>query len=161
MVTANTRTAAPGPWKQARLHVLVSGTVSDAHTWNLVFLQLLLEEAGHRVHNIGACVPEELLVAQCLRHRPDLVVVSSVNGHGHHDGTRAIRAMRAEPALRGTYAVIGGKLGISAGLDDDAHFALLAAGFDAVFNDSAECVPSFQAFVRALSVRALPRRVAW
>ncbi|MGX1477213.1 UNVERIFIED_CONTAM: methylaspartate mutase sigma subunit [Streptomyces canus] len=167
MVTASTRATAPGSprrrgpaGKRARLRVLVSGTASDAHTWNLVFLQLLLEEAGHRVHNIGACVPEELLVDECLRHRPDLVVISSVNGHGHQDGTRAVWALRAEPSLRGITAVIGGKLGISAGLGDDAHDALLAAGFDAVFDDSAGSVPSFQAFVRALSARDLPVRVA-
>ncbi|MCX4725051.1 cobalamin B12-binding domain-containing protein [Streptomyces sp. NBC_01306] len=163
MVTAGTPGSLrrPGPsGERARLRVLVSGTVSDAHTWNLVFLQLLLEEAGHRVTNIGACVPEELLVGQCLQHRPDLVVISSVNGHGHQDGTRAVRALRAEHALRGTAVVIGGKLGISAGLKDDAHDALLAVGFDAVFDDSAGSVPAFQTFVRALSVCALPVQVA-
>src|SRR5436853_235982 len=31
--------------------VVVSGTASDSHTWNLVYLQLLLEELGRRVHN--------------------------------------------------------------------------------------------------------------
>jgi hypothetical protein len=52
--------------------VLLTGTASDAHTWNLVFLQKYIAEAGHEVVNLGPCVPESLLVDTCLRLRPDL-----------------------------------------------------------------------------------------
>src|SRR5205823_4406136 len=95
------------------LSVVVTSVASDSHTWNLVFLQLALEELGHRVVNLGACVPDELLVAECLRVRPDLIVVSSVNGHGFRDGTRLIGRIRACPELATTVVVIGGKLGIA------------------------------------------------
>ncbi|MGQ4416103.1 methylaspartate mutase, partial [Streptomyces sp. SAS_269] len=33
--------------------VVVSSLASDAHTWNLVFLQLLIEESGFDVVNLG------------------------------------------------------------------------------------------------------------
>ncbi|MGW7413543.1 cobalamin-dependent protein, partial [Streptomyces sp. NPDC054863] len=56
--------------------VLVSSVSSDSHTWNLVYLQLVLEELGHEVRNIGACVPDDLLLEECLAHRPALVVIS-------------------------------------------------------------------------------------
>lgn len=119
------------------LRVLVTSVASDAHTWNLVYLQLLLEEDGHRVHNLGACVPDELLVSECLRLRPDVVVISSVNGHGAIDGARAVAALRAQPELSGLPVVIGGKLGID-GPRGAAHTASLrGAGFDAVFEDGA------------------------
>ena len=36
--------------------VVVSSTTSDARTWNPVRLRLLLEEAGHRAVNPGACL---------------------------------------------------------------------------------------------------------
>lgn len=125
---------------------LVSGVASDSHTWNLMFLQLLLEELGHEVHNLGACVGSELLVEQCLLRRPDLVVLSSVNGHGHLDGARMVRALRARPELASTTVIIGGKLGITGAEDRPAARALLDAGFDAVFDESTE---QFRRFVVA------------
>ncbi|WUH55885.1 cobalamin-dependent protein [Streptomyces sp. NBC_00442] len=115
------------------LDIVVSTMASDAHTWNLVYLQLLLEEHGHRVTNLGACVPDDLLVDHCRRARPDLIVLSSVNGHGRLDGLRVIARLRAEPELLATPTVIGGKLGITDEADAQAGHALRKAGFDEVF----------------------------
>jgi methylaspartate mutase sigma subunit len=114
---------------------VLSGTSSDSHTWNLVFLQLLLEEAGHRVANIGPCVPDRLLVEECLARTPGLIVVSSVNGHGYEDGLRAVGELRAHPRLGRVPAVIGGKLGVNGALAPGRVRELLDAGFDAVFAD--------------------------
>ncbi|TWP46717.1 cobalamin B12-binding domain-containing protein [Lentzea tibetensis] len=131
-----------------RLSVVLSSVASDSHTWNLVYLQLVLEEQGHDVVNLGACVPDDLLVAECLRCDPDLVVLSSVNGHGSQDGERVVRRLRACPELAGTPVVIGGKLGVDG---DGRHTGnLLRAGFDAVFSDD---VDAFRAFVDGLLVR--------
>ncbi|WP_248871145.1 cobalamin-dependent protein [Streptomyces sp. HNA39] len=129
--------AAPATQERPGRRVLVSSVSSDSHTWNLVFLQLLLEEMGHEVTNIGSCVPDGLLIEECRRVRPDLVVISSVNGHGALDGSRAVRRLRAQPDLRDLPVVIGGKLGVR-GADADSYGPeLLAAGFDAVFEDGA------------------------
>ena len=126
-----------------------AGTASDSHTWNLVFLQLLLAEQGVEVVNLGPCVPDDLLVAECRRLRPDLVVVSSVNGHGFDDGMRVIGRLRDCPELATTPVVIGGKLGI--GGPDNHRFTdhLLVAGFDRVFHDDAP-LGDFRELVRAL-----------
>ncbi|WP_435842552.1 cobalamin B12-binding domain-containing protein [Streptomyces laurentii] len=138
-VPASSHDAAPTAFSGRR--VLVSSVSSDSHTWNLVFLQLLLEDLGHEVTNIGACVPDELLIAECRRHRPDMMVISSVNGHGALDGSRLIRRLRQEPDLSDLKVVIGGKLGIR-GADGDSHSQnLLEAGFDAVFEDAAGIAP--------------------
>ena len=116
------------------MRVLLSTVSSDSHTWNLVFLQLLLEESGHDVINLGSCVPDELLLERARELRPDAIVISTVNGHGHLDGARLIRLLRADPVARGIPAMIGGKLGIR---DDREHGAeLFEAGFDAVFSDT-------------------------
>jgi methylaspartate mutase sigma subunit len=121
---------APGP------AVLLSTVSSDSHTWNLVYLRLLLEEHGYSVTCPGACVPDELLVETALRQRPDAIVVSSVNGHGAIDGVRLARAVRARQATASTPMVIGGKLGLL-GADAGTHAReLLAAGFTAVFGDA-------------------------
>jgi len=133
------------------LSIVVTTVVSDSHTWNLVFLQLALEELGHEVRNLGPCVPAAEVVAECLRRPPDLVVVSTVNGHGMRDGTQLIDLIRQRPELTGLPVVIGGKLGIAgpAGLQSSAR--LLSAGFDAVYEDGADtaALRSLPALVRA------------
>ncbi len=135
--------------------VLLSSVSSDSHTWNLVFLQLLLEETGHDVVNLGACVPDELLLSECLAHRPDAVVISTINGHGHVDGRRLIARLRADERLSGLPVVIGGKLGIGGSRDAGLAAELTDAGFDAVFADSAD-VRGFVDYIDAVTpVRAL------
>ncbi|MGO4461206.1 methylaspartate mutase [Streptomyces sp. M-16] len=118
------------------MHILLSGTASDSHTWNLVYLQLFLEELGHRVHNLGPCVPDRLLAGACAAAgpgRPDLVVVSSVNGHGYRDGLGAVLALRRAGVT--LPVAIGGKLGVAGVPDPRLRRRLLDAGCDAVFDD--------------------------
>ncbi|MEU6622912.1 cobalamin-dependent protein [Streptomyces litmocidini] len=134
------------------MKILLSGTASDSHTWNLVYLRLFLEEQGHEVVGLGPCVPAELLVAGCLRHAPDAVVLSSVNGHGYRDGLAAVRRLREVPALTGLPVVLGGKLGV-AGHRQEADVARLTeAGCDAVLGEDLDALREF------LAVRA-PREV--
>jgi methylaspartate mutase sigma subunit len=122
---------------------------SDSHTWNLVFLQLLIEELGLHVVNLGPCVPDDLLVARCRALRPAMVVLSSVNGHGQQDAMRVIARLRGCPELADTPVVLGGKLGINGGQRSEQVRALLEAGFDAVYDDRADGPASFRRFVAA------------
>ncbi|MFB7664792.1 cobalamin B12-binding domain-containing protein [Kitasatospora sp. NPDC056138] len=135
--------------------VIVAGGTSDSHTWNLVFLQLLLEEMGFEVVNLGPCVPAELLIAESLARRPALLVVSSVNGHGYQDGIRMISKLRERAELAAVPAVIGGKLGISGGQSAEQLAELVNAGYDAVFDDGAEGIASFQRLLDSLPQRVL------
>lgn len=113
---------------------LISSISSDSHTWNLVFMQLLLEERGIEVINIGNCVPGSELIQACHHHRPDLLLISSVNGHAHIEGMDIITAIKHHDMLRSMKVVIGGKLGI-AGKENNQYVAkLLDAGFDQVFS---------------------------
>ncbi len=135
--------------------VIVATVASDSHTWNLVFLQLFLEELGYEVVNLGPCGPDDLLVEECRARRPDLLVISSVNGHGHQEGLRLIRELRAHRELVDLPVTIGGKLGV-AGAENAAHLEeLMAAGFDMVFEESAGA-GAFRHFLASLPQRALP-----
>jgi methylaspartate mutase sigma subunit len=130
--------------------VVVTSMSSDSHTWNLVFLQLLIEELGYDVVNLGPCVPDDVLVDRCMAVAPSMVVISSVNGHGYQDGLRVIDKVRACQQLVATPVVIGGKLSVS-----DQHTAarieqLMAAGFDAVFDDSGRGISDFRTFVGSI-----------
>ncbi|QKV96581.1 cobalamin B12-binding domain-containing protein [Streptomyces sp. NA02950] len=156
----NTSAAVPVPAGAAapaavEAPVLVAGGISDSHTWNLVFLQLLLEEHGHTVVNLGPCVPEELLISEALARRPALIVISSVNGHGYQDGMRTITRLREHPGLGGLPVVIGGKLGISGTLSAAERTRLRGAGYTAVFDDTPEGVRSFARLLGTLPQRAL------
>ncbi|MCX5338784.1 cobalamin B12-binding domain-containing protein [Streptomyces atratus] len=144
---------------QPRGTVVVTTVASDSHTWNLVFLQLLIEELGYEVVNLGACVPDRVLVDACRELAPDLVVISTVNGHGHHDGLRVIGALRSCGELAATPVVIGGKLGVAGKQSTGSIDALIAAGFDAVFDDASTGTLEFSRFVTALPA-ASPRPVA-
>ncbi|CAL9674380.1 Glutamate mutase sigma subunit (plasmid) [Streptomyces sp. enrichment culture] len=134
--------------------VILSTISSDCHTWNLMFMQLFLEEQGFRVCNLGAPVPDELLVEQCSARLPELVVISSVNGHGYHEGARMARKLRSMKALDGTLIVIGGKLGIRQNVPE-LEARLLAAGCDAVFGDTPEELERFRALVRRVPSQVL------
>jgi methylaspartate mutase sigma subunit len=132
------RTGLPGESPGGGLSVVVTSVASDSHTWNLVYLQLVLTELGHRVRNLGPCVPADAVVAECLRQQADLVVVSTVNGHGFRDGRWLIDRIRSRPELFTLPVVIGGKLGIAGGPTGGAARAgLRSAGFDVVFDEQA------------------------
>jgi methylaspartate mutase sigma subunit len=124
------------PASTGRRILLTTGS-SDAHTWNLVQLQLFLEEHGHSVLNLGPCVPRQLLVDTARLTLPDLLVFSSVNGHGCLDGLRAARALRADASTASIPMVIGGLLGISPEGFRQRSEELRRAGFDEVYPDGA------------------------
>lgn len=125
---------------------VVSSVSSDAHMWNLVFLQLLLEERGGEVRNLGACVPDELIIEECRNERPDVLVISTVNGHGHLDGIRLIRKIRQDAELADLRVVIGGKLGVRGAENVAFVEELVTGGFDAVFESEAG-LQDFQEFL--------------
>ncbi|ALV31132.1 cobalamin-dependent protein [Streptomyces sp. CdTB01] len=142
-------TAADRAHTPARATVVVTTVASDSHTWNLVYLQLLLEELGYEVVNLGPCVPDELLVHHCREIRPAAVVISSVNGHGAQDGLRVIRTLREDELTATLPVAIGGKLGVDGGATSHTE-RLLAAGFDAVFEDGADTLTAFRRFLDEL-----------
>jgi len=120
---------------------VLSTLPSDSHSWNLVYLQLLLEELGHEVINAGTCVPIDVLIQKCHQYKPNNLVISSVNGHGHLDGVSLMRAIRKYPMLKDIRVVIGGKLGTE-GCDSKSYAEkLLKEGFDAVFSEKE--IPEF------------------
>lgn len=117
-------------------------------------MHLFIQELGHDVRNLGCCVPDDLLLREAVRLEPDLVVMSTVNGHGLADGARAVRLLRRELLLRDVPIVIGGKLGIAGSDRAKDTQALLAAGFTAVFGDTDIDLLLFEAFLEnSVSVR--------
>jgi len=119
-----------------------------------VFLQLLLEEHGYEVVNLGCCAPIALVVETCRDERPDALVVSTVNGHGHIEGRELLKEVRRHEELSGMPAVIGGKLGTLGPGNRRLAGPLLEAGYDAVFSedDTPQDLIGFLAQARTLEL---------
>jgi methylaspartate mutase sigma subunit len=106
---------------------------SDSHSWNLVFMQKFLEEMGLKVINLGTCVPYEEVTSACLTHKPDYLVVSSINGHGYLDGLELGKVVSDNFAHPYMKMIIGGKLHINAEHLISHINDFYKVGFDAVY----------------------------
>ena len=128
-----------------RRRAVIATVPSDSHMWNMVYIELLLKEHGWDVINLGACTPPDLVVETCISERPDMLVISSVNGHGHIGGRKVIGQVRSHPELDYLPAVIGGKLGTLGANNSVFAEPLVAAGYSAVFleNDGVEPFTQF------------------
>jgi methylaspartate mutase sigma subunit len=110
---------------------LLSTVESDSHFWNLIYLDKVLEEHGAAVRNLGSCTPAGLVVEELGEYRPDLLVVSSINGHGYYEARELLTRIRQ--AGREVPCVIGGNLTTAAADRDRVRRDLLAHGFTDVF----------------------------
>ncbi|KAA1250986.1 cobalamin B12-binding domain-containing protein [Mycobacterium simiae] len=125
---------------------VLSTVESDAHMWNLVYLQKLLEEHGASVRNLGCCTPVAGVVEAVITEPTDLLVVSSINGHGFHGAKHLMGALRewgiAVPS------VIGGKLTTAVADNFAVREQLLREGFTDVFL-GADAILRFVEFISA------------
>ncbi|MFI9504520.1 cobalamin B12-binding domain-containing protein [Nocardia sp. NPDC052566] len=128
-----------------RFRCLLSTVESDSHLWNLVYLQKYLEENGAEVRNLGPCTPTEEVASAIRAERPDLLVVSSVNGHGFHGAQVLLNALR-ERGLE-VPCVAGGKLTTAVSDDDRVRRELLELGYTEVFTGD-DAIPHFGDFLR-------------
>jgi methylaspartate mutase sigma subunit len=145
-----TRKASDGALPTSVKTVLVTSTASDSHTWNLVFLQLMLEESGYVVHNLGACPSVATVLRECRAARPDLLLVSSVNGHGRAEGAELISALRRDADLRDLPAVIGGMLTTGHAHPAQVRAELMGCGYSGVFMGES-ALSDFRCYLRSSS----------
>jgi methylmalonyl-CoA mutase cobalamin-binding subunit len=113
--------------------MVIAGLPTDTHTWNLAYLELHFRERGFSVRNVGSCASAAEIAHAVRAAAADVVVLSSVNGHGHLEGGPLAAELRRRLDFGNVPLVIGGKLTIDAELGETARRELLAAGFDAVF----------------------------
>lgn len=133
------------------LNVVLTGTPSDSHTWNLVFIELFLQENGCKVRNLGPCVPCEKIYGTLEGQPFDLLVISSVNGHLFQDAINIITSSFRRHCASLPPFVVGGKMGIS---DKSALFQkkkLIALGYDDVFVEG-DSLAHFKKYLDCLAV---------
>ncbi len=119
---------------------------SDAHSWNLIFMEMFLKEHGYNVINLGVCVSYEKVIKSCQRHRPEIVVVSTINGHGYFEGIELAEKLCFIKNSCKMKLVIGGKITTGQSQIDMWIDKLRIAGFDAVFCGG-KAIVEFQNFL--------------
>lgn len=138
------------------MKILLATIPSDSHTWNLVYIQLLLEELGHQVMNLGACVPINLLEKTASEYQPDAIVISSINGHANIEGIDIAEAIHASKLLIKIPLFIGGKLGTEGDYQLTYVKKLLTAGFNGVFSGE-NAINYFKIAIHKLSETIIPK----
>lgn len=135
--------------------VLLMTVPSDSHSWNLVFMEFLLNDFGYKVDNMGPNTPMDEVIERLHSHGYAMVVVSTVNGHGYIEGTELARRIRSE-TKHAEALYIGGKICTENDARTIARHSdtLMAAGFDEVFDDSVG--NSFDAFQQLVSAQLYP-----
>jgi methylmalonyl-CoA mutase cobalamin-binding subunit len=117
-----------------RLRVVIATIPSDSHTWNLVFLELLFKNHDCDTLNLGCCTPYSEI--QKNSKNIDLVVISTVNGHGYSEGLELIQFLKNTMKNTIPPIIIGGKLGVKGSENKQYYSTLLNSGYSAVFDDS-------------------------
>ncbi len=126
---------------------------SDSHNWNLIYMQLLLEENDFEVINLGACTTYEEVEQACLEFKPTVIVVSTVNGHGYLEGKTLIEKIRARPELADLPVYIGGKLSTDKNMSYLYSVELEQAGYSGVYPESRKTA-DFISELKALAKKA-------
>jgi len=109
---------------------------SDSHSWNLIFMEKFLIETGFATINLGVCVPYEDVLVNCATHKPDYLVISTINGHGYMEGVELAKIIRAEINLTNMKMVIGGNLYVGSRILGKHINGLYAAGYDGVYSSA-------------------------
>jgi len=111
---------------------------SDAHNWNLIYMDLFLQEQGFKVANLGPCTPIDLLLDSCDKIAPELVVISTINGHGHIEAKDIIVQFQKKGLLERSDIYLGGKLSTDPRLSYLYAIELEEMGYDKVFSDQSD-----------------------
>ncbi|MCX4778550.1 cobalamin-dependent protein [Streptomyces sp. NBC_01264] len=125
---------------------LLTTVESDSHFWNLIYLEKFIAENGGEVRNLGGCTPADLVVKEVNEFQPDLLVVSSVNGHGYY-GTSVVLTELKRAGIS-VPCVAGGKLTTAPSDNDRVRRELLSQGCTDVFlgEDAIDRFREFMAF---------------
>ncbi len=116
---------------------LLATVPSDSHSWNLIFMEFHMTDHGLDVTNLGPNTPAQEILKNLKHKHFDIVVISSVNGHGSIEGLELISSIKTEAKYSGE-VYLGGKICTATKEDTVSEHIeeLERAGFERVFDDS-------------------------
>jgi len=105
---------------------------ADVHAVGNKILDYAFTSAGFEVINLGVMVSQEEFIAAAIESAADIIVVSSLYGHGELD-CRGLRQKCEEAGLSGIPIIVGGNLVVGKQPFSEVESRFLAMGFDRVF----------------------------
>lgn len=132
---------------------LLATVKSDSHTWNLIYIQLLLEELGFNVLNLGPCVSPRDTIQAIKDNKPLFVVISSVNGHGWVEGESLYQLAASELMDSCPEFLIGGKLSVRESDEKEIVERLSEIGYSGVFVGK-DSIKRFVQYIESVSSTA-------
>jgi methylaspartate mutase sigma subunit len=115
---------------------LVMGVIgADVHAVGNKILEYAFTEAGINVINLGVMVTQEEYIAAAIETNADLILVSSLYGHGEID-CRGLREKCDEAGLKNIPLYVGGNLVVGKSNFEDVEKRFLSMGFSRVYPPS-------------------------
>ncbi|MDD4461897.1 MAG: methylaspartate mutase subunit S [Eubacteriales bacterium] len=112
---------------------IVLGVIgADVHAVGNKILDYAFTSAGFEVINLGVMVSQEEFIAASIEAAADVIVVSSLYGHGELD-CRGLRQKCDESGLSGIPMIVGGNLVVGKQQFNEVEKRFLDMGFDRVF----------------------------
>lgn len=112
---------------------LVMGVIgADVHAIGNKILYHCFSEAGFEVINLGVMVSQEEYVEAAIESNADVILVSSLYGHGEID-CRGLRERCEEAGLRNILLYVGGNIVVGKQPFEEVEKRFKNMGFDRVF----------------------------
>ena len=113
---------------------LVMGVIgADVHAVGNQILSYAFREAGFNVINLGVMVSQEEYIEAAIESAADVIVVSSLYGHGELD-CEGFRDKCDEAGLKGILLYVGGNIVVGKQPFPEVEKRFKAMGFDRVFD---------------------------
>lgn len=115
------------------MKTIVIGVIgSDCHAVGNKIIEYALTEAGYNVVNVGVLSPQEDFINAAVETKADLILVSSLYGHGEID-CRGMRQKCDEAGLDGIKLYVGGNIVVGKQNWNDVYRRFISMGFDRVY----------------------------
>lgn len=115
------------------MKTIVIGVIgSDCHAVGNKIIEYVLTEAGYNVVNVGVLSPQEDFINAAVETKADLILVSSLYGHGEID-CRGMREKCDESGLEGIKLYVGGNIVVGKQNWNDVYRRFQAMGFDRIY----------------------------
>ncbi len=116
-----------------RKKVIVTGVIgADVHAVGNKILAYALEEAGFEIVNLGVMVSQEEYIEAALETNADVILVSSLYGHGEID-CNGLRDKCNEAGLKDIILLAGGNIVVGKQDFKEVEKRFMAMGFTRVY----------------------------
>ena len=112
---------------------IVIGVIgADVHAVGNKIIEYTLKKEGYNVVNIGVLSPQEDFINAAIESDADMIMVSSLYGHGEID-CRGMREKMVEAGIGDTILYVGGNIVVGKQNFKDVEKRFHAMGFDRVY----------------------------